>query len=108
MGKRIKTKLADKEYILEYDRKQFSKLEDGGYSLQKAIEQPLNYAFGTFKYAILKNNQSLSGNQIETLFDEFVAKYDVTEFIQWVQEQYTAFFTPIQSDMTKETLEFLD
>ena len=31
MGKRIKTKLADKEYILEYDRKQLGKLEEGGY-----------------------------------------------------------------------------
>jgi len=68
MNKKIKLNYKDKEYILEYNRKTVSELENMGFIASEFANKPATMLPLAFRGAFLKNHKFLKQDIIDEIF----------------------------------------
>lgn len=68
MNKKIKLNYKDKEYILEYNRKTVSELENMGFVASEFANKPATMLPLAFRGAFLKNHKFLKQDIIDEIF----------------------------------------
>ena len=73
-NKQIKLVYKEKEYILEYDRKSVSALEDNGFVASEFANKPAKMLPLAFKGAFFKHHKFLKEEIIDEIFDNIKDK----------------------------------
>lgn len=85
-------------YTLEYSRKAFVTAEKDGFSIGRLREFPLSQSEVLFHHGLLKNHRTISAPKAADLFDEFLKQFDLTDFVEFISEEYSSFFSTIQQN----------
>lgn len=100
-NKQIKLVYKEKEYILEYDRKSVSALEDNGFVASEFASKPAKMLPLAFKGAFFKHHKFLKEEIIDEIFDNIKDKSGlISELSGMISDQYLSLYG--QSEDEKE------
>lgn len=101
MGKKLKFEIEDKEYIIEYDRAIFMKMDKIGMSIASLQDKPLTFIETSFKFGLLKNQAYITDKQASRLYDKWLDEYGLEDFGEFVLDEYNFSFSTTQQDSEK-------
>ena len=95
MNKKIKMNYKGKEYILEYNRKSVSELENLGFVATELSDKPATMLPLAFRGAFLKNHKFLNKDLIDEMFEHIS---DKQKLISTLSEMMAECYTSLMSD----------
>lgn len=98
-NKQIKLVYKEKEYILEYDRKSVSALEDNGFIATEFANKPGKMLPIAFAGAFYKHHKFLKKEIIDEIFDNIKDRAGlITELSNMISDQYLSLYGQNEED----------
>lgn len=103
MSRTLKVEIAGKEYAFGLNRKEIVRGEKIGLRLKNTEDMPGTQMVLFWKVGIHQHHSNLNDSQCEELLDQFVAEGgNLSSVVQFLSEEYAAFFSPTQTDTKPE------
>ena len=104
MGKTIKFKYNNTDYVLEYNRMAIKYMEKEGFNAEKFAEQPMTMVDLAFEGAFIKNHSRITKAEVQEIFSLFKDKRNlINQLIIMIQETYSTLFDDTESDNEDES-----
>ena len=98
-NKQIKLVYKEKEYILEFDRKSVSALEDNGFVASEFANKPAKMLPLAFKGAFFKHHKFIKEEIIDEIFDNIKNKEGlISELSSMITDQYLSLYGQIDDE----------
>ena len=113
--RKLKLKINDKDYVLEYDRESIKWLEAVGFNLEEFVKKPVTYREILWQSLFVKNygntvNPKLAIKLMDT-YGEEKGQNMVNKVVKFAYDEYTAFLDALagtNSEKTDEELEIIE
>ena len=114
--RKLKLKIKDEEYILEYNRESIKWLEDKGFSVEEFIKKPVTYREILWQALFVKNygnkvNPNLALKLMDTYAEEKGERMVNKVVMQFAFEEYKSFIDALagtNSEKMEEELEIIE
>ena len=112
--RKIKVKIREKEYVLEFDRTSIKWLEENGFNLEEFNKKPITFREYLWQCLFLKNHKDVNPNLALKLMDSYAdekGQYMVNKVVQFAFQEYVSFInalTDTSSETTEEELEIIE
>lgn len=113
--RKLKLKIKDKEYILEYNRDSIKWLESVGFNIEEFTKKPVTYREMLWQSLFLKNHSNIINPSLAIkLMDSYAedkGELMVNKVILFAVEEYSAFINALagtNSEKIEEELEIIE
>ena len=92
--RKLKLKIRDKDYVLEFDRTSIKWLEANGFNLEEFNKKPITFREYLWQCLFLKNHQDVNPNLAMKLMDSYGEEKGqnmVNKVVRFAFEEYVAF-----------------
>ena len=112
--RKLKLKIRDKDYVLEFDRTSIKWLEANGFNLEEFNKKPITFREYLWQCLFLKNHQDVNPNLAMKLMDSYGEEKGqnmVNKVVRFAFEEYVSFInalTDTDSEKIEEELEIIE
>ena len=109
--KKLKVKINEKDYTLEFNRDSIKWLEANGFSIEDFDKKPLTYYDLLWYGLFLVNHKDVNPNLALKLMEAYSKEHKVSQVVRFAIEEYNAFMyalADINSEKNDETLEIIE
>ncbi len=112
--RKLKLRIREKDYVLEFDRTSIKWLEAVGFNLEEFNKKPITFRENLWQCLFLKNHQDVNPALAIKLMDSYAEEKGqnmVNKVVKFAFEEYTAFIdalTDTNSEKTEESLEIVE
>ena len=112
--RKLKLKIRDKDYVLEFDRTSIKWLEANGFNLEEFNKKPITFREYLWQCLFLKNHQDVNPNLAIKLMESYALEKGqnmVNKVVKFAFEEYVSFInalTDTNSEKIEEELEIVE
>ena len=112
--RKLKLKINEKDYVLEYDRDSIKWLEAAGFTTEEFIKKPVTYREILWQALFIKNHREVNPSLAIKLMDTYAedkGEKMVNKVVAFAFEEYTAFINALagtNSEKIEEELEIIE
>lgn len=109
--RKLKLKINDKDYTLEFNRDSIKWLEANGFSIEDFDKKPLTYYDLLWYGLFLVNHRDVNPNLAMKLMESYGKEHKVAQVVKFAIDEYNAFMyalADINSEKNDETLEIIE
>jgi len=112
--RKLKLKINEKDYVLEYNRESIKWLEAVGFTAEEFVRKPVTYREILWQALFLKNHREVNPSLAIKLMDTYAedkGEKMVNKVVAFAFEEYTAFINALagtNSEKIEEELEIIE